>query len=112
MKCLKVVGAPNKPNGRVINWCNPNGIVKPVFPWDNSDKGSANTLLLNPVSNKSKPNLTDQEACQLVALETCPISTELNKLGITEESHSNWTSLIVLVPKTDGSVRSVSIKEG
>ncbi len=37
-------------------------------------RGSASTLLLNPVSNKSEPNLTDQAACQLGALDKRRIS--------------------------------------
>ncbi len=29
-------------------------------------------------------------------------------MGVVEESHSDWASPIILLPKTDGSVRSVS----
>ncbi len=34
MRRWKVAGAPNKPNGSVTNWCNPNGRVKAVFSLD------------------------------------------------------------------------------
>ncbi len=34
MRRWKVAGAPNKPNGSVTNWCNPNGVVKAVFSLD------------------------------------------------------------------------------
>ncbi len=34
-----MVGAPNNPNGSIINWCNPNGVVKAVISLDKGDKG-------------------------------------------------------------------------
>ncbi len=39
MRRWKVAGAPNKPNGSVTNWCNPNGVEKAVFSLDSGDKG-------------------------------------------------------------------------
>ncbi len=68
-----MAGAPNKPNGSVTNWCNPNGVVKAVFSLDSGDLG--NTLSLNPASNKSVPHLTDQATRQLGALDKRRIST-------------------------------------
>ncbi len=34
-----MVSQPNNPNGSVINWCNPNGVVKAGFSLDKGDKG-------------------------------------------------------------------------
>ncbi len=57
-----MAGAPNKPNGSVTNWCNPNG--EAVFSLIVAIRGSASTLSLNPASNKSVPHLSDQATRQ------------------------------------------------
>lgn len=72
-----ISGAPNKPNRRVPNWCNPHRVEKAVFSKILKSRESTNTLWLSTVLKKCKPYLTNGAVHPCVELSMHKILTLL-----------------------------------